>query len=85
MDIQLRKFEESINNMSRMVDELTLRQRRQWADQTNHFSKIMEGFACIERAFKMNCNAQLTMCQQIDSIEGNVTDLTLTPLIPSVS
>ena len=85
MDIQLRKFEESINNMSRMVDELTLRQRRQWADQTNHFSKIMEGFACIEQAFKVNCSAQLAMCQQIDCFEGNVTDLTLTPSIPSVS
>ena len=81
MDIQLRKLEERINNMLRMVEELTLRQRRQWADQTNHFRKIMEGFACIERAFKLNCNAQRVMCSQIDTMEGNVTDLTLTPSV----
>ena len=34
----------------------------------------MEGFRCIEKAFMMNCKAQMTMSEQIDEANGTITD-----------
>ncbi len=44
----------------------------------------MQGFACIEKAFKISCSSNMALSEQIDEMQGNVTDLDLTAF-PSVS
>ena len=36
--------------------------------------KMMEGFRCIEKAFKINCSAQMTMSEALDEATGTITD-----------
>ena len=67
---RLRDFEERVQKLSADVAEIKKKQRE-------HFEKIMQGFKCIERAFKCNCNAQIALCGQIDEMQGGVTDLSL--------
>ena len=42
--------------------------------QKRNIDKIMEGFRCIEKAFKINCKAQMTMSEQLDEATGMITD-----------
>ena len=37
----------------------------------------MQGFKCIERAFKCNCNGQMALCDMLDELQGTVTDTSL--------
>ena len=42
--------------------------------QKRNIDQIMEGFRCIEKAFKINCKAQMTMSEQLDEATGMITD-----------
>ena len=60
-------IEDKIRILTVKVDEIRIMQMR-------NFEKIMEGFRCIERAFQLNCSAQMTMSEQIDEANGTITD-----------
>ena len=57
--------EQHFTNLSRKVDEIQIMARRNQA-------KVMEGFRCIEKAFKINCGAQMAMSEQIDEMTGSM-------------
>ena len=60
-------IEEKIRILTIKVDQIHLMQKR-------NQQKIMEGFRCIEKAFKINCSAQMTMSEQLDEATGLMTD-----------
>ena len=60
-------IEEKLRLMQHKLNEVRTMQKR------NH-EKIMEGFRCIERAFKLNCSAQMTMSEALDEATGTITD-----------
>ena len=64
---QISKFEDKLRILTHKIIEIQTMQRR------NH-AKIMEGFKCIEKAFKINCSAQMTMSEQLDEATGTITD-----------
>ena len=64
---QITKFEDKLRILTHKVTEIRTMQKR------NH-EKIMGGFKCIEKAFKINCSAQMTMSEQLDEATGTVTD-----------
>ena len=37
-----------------------------------YYEKMMQGFRAIERSFKMNCNAQIAMSEQIEDFTGEL-------------
>ena len=47
------EFDAKFRELTKKVDEILLVQRR-------NNRKMMEGFKCIEKAFKLNCSAQMT-------------------------
>ena len=57
--------EQQFTILSRKVDEIQIMARRNQA-------KVMEGFRCIEKAFKINCGAQMAMSEQIDEMTGSM-------------
>ena len=61
------EFEDQIRILTQKVTEIRTMQAR------NH-AKIMAGFRCIEKAFKLNCSAQMTMSEQLDEATGLITD-----------
>ena len=61
------QFEDKLRIIHSKLDELARTQKR------NH-EKIMEGFRCIEKAFKINCSAQMTMSEALDEATGTITD-----------
>ena len=64
---QITKFEDKLRILTRKVEEIRTMQKR-------YHDKIMEGFKCIERSFKLNCAAQMTMSEQLDEAAGTITD-----------
>ena len=60
-------IEEKLRLMQHKLNEVRTMQKR------NH-EQIMEGFRCIERAFKLNCSAQMTMSEALDEATGTITD-----------
>ena len=60
-------IEEKLRLMQHKLDEVRTMQKRNQA-------KIMEGFRCIEKAFKLNCSAQMTMSEALDEATGTITD-----------
>ena len=64
---QVSEFDAKFRELTKKVDEILLMQRR-------NNRKMMEGFKCIEKAFKLNCSAQMTMSEQIDEANGTITD-----------
>ncbi len=64
---QVSEFDAKFRELTKKVDEILLVQRR-------NNRKMMEGFKCIEKAFKLNCSAQMTMSEQIDEANGTITD-----------
>ena len=60
-------IEEKIRILTIKVDQIHQMQKR-------NQQKIMEGFRCIEKAFKINCSAQMTMSEQLDEATGLMTD-----------
>ena len=64
---QVSEFDTKFRELTKKVDEILLVQRR-------NNRKMMEGFKCIEKAFKLNCSAQMTMSEQIDEANGTITD-----------
>ena len=61
------QFEDKLRIIHSKLDELARTHKR------NH-EKIMEGFRCIEKAFKINCSAQMTMSEALDEATGTITD-----------
>ena len=61
------EIEDKLRILTHKVIEIRTMQKR------NH-EKIMEGFRCIEKAFKINCSAQMTMSEQLDEATGTITD-----------
>ena len=61
------EIEDKIRILTHTVREIRTMQKR------NH-DKIMDGFRCIEKAFKINCKAQMTMSEQLDEATGMITD-----------
>jgi len=58
-------LEQHVTVLNRKVDEIqTIARRNQ--------EKVMEGFRCIEKAFKVNCGAQMAMSEQIDEMTGSM-------------
>ena len=41
-------------------------------NQERNFKKMMEGFAAIERAFKLNCNKQLEMNEILEDYSSTI-------------
>ena len=64
---QVAQFEDKLRIIHSKLDELARTQKR-------NQEKIMEGFRCIEKAFKLNCSAQMTMCDALDEATGTITD-----------
>ena len=64
---QVSEFDAKFRELTKKVDEILLVQRR-------NNRKMMEGFKCIEKAFKLNCSAQMTLSEQIDEANGTITD-----------
>ena len=64
---QVSEFDAKFRELTKKVDEILLMQRR-------NNRKMMEGFKCIEKAFKLNCAAQMTMAEQLDEANGTITD-----------
>ena len=64
---RISEFEEKLRLLTHKVTEIYTMQKR------NH-KKIMEGFKCIEQAFKLNCSAQMAMSEQLDESAGTITD-----------
>ena len=60
-------FEEKLRVLTQKVTEIYTMQKRNQA-------KIMEGFRCIEKAFKLNCSAQMSMTEALDEATGTITD-----------
>jgi len=60
-------FEDTLRLLDHKITEIRTLQKR------NH-EKVMEGFRCIEKAFKLNCRAQMTMSEQLDEATGMITD-----------
>ena len=61
------EIEDKIRILTHTVHEIRTMQKRNQA-------KIMEGFRCIEKAFKLNCSAQMTMSEALDEATGTITD-----------
>ena len=61
------QFEDKLRIIHSKLDELARTQKR-------NQEKIMEGFRCIEKAFKLNCSAQMTMSEALDEATGTITD-----------
>ena len=61
------EIEDKLRILTHKVIEIRTMQKR------NH-EKIMEGFRCIEKAFKINCSAQMTMSESLDEATGTITD-----------
>ena len=61
------EIEDKIRILMHTVREIRTMQKRNQA-------KIMEGFKCIEKAFKINCSAQMTMSEALDEATGTITD-----------
>ena len=61
---QVSEFDAKFRELTKKVDDILLMQRR-------NNRKMMEGF---EKAFKLNCSAQMTMSEQIDEANGTITD-----------
>ena len=61
------EFEDQIRILTQKVTEIRTMQAR------NH-AKIMAGFRGIEKAFKLNCSAQMTMSEALDEATGTITD-----------
>ena len=61
-------FEDTLRLLDHKVTEIRTLQKR------NH-EKVMEGFRCIEKAFQLNCKAQMTMSEQLDEATGMITEL----------
>ena len=64
---QVAQFEDKLRIIHSKLDELARTQKR-------NQEKIMEGFRCIEKAFKLNCSAQMTMSEALDEATGTITD-----------
>ena len=64
---KINQMENHITMLARKVEEIQIIQKRQ-------HNKMMEGFHCIEKSFKLNCGAQMTMSEQIDEMNGTITD-----------
>ena len=64
---RITSFEDTLRILEHKVTEIRTLQKR------NH-EKVMEGFRCIEKAFKLNCSAQMTMSEQLDEATGLITD-----------
>ena len=64
---QVSEFDAKFRELTKKVDEILLMQRR-------NNRKMMEGFKCIEKAFKLTCAAQMTMAEQLDEANGTITD-----------
>lgn len=41
-------------------------------NQERYFEKMMQGFAAIERAFKLNCNKQLEMNEILEDYSSTI-------------
>ena len=61
------EFDEKFRVITGKVNDIITMQRQ-------IHEKMMEGFRCIEKAFMMNCKAQMTMSEQIDEANGTITD-----------
>ena len=61
------QFEDKLRVIHSKLDELARTQKR-------NQEKIMEGFLCIEKAFKLNCSAQMSMSEALDEATGTITD-----------
>ena len=61
------QFEDKLRIIHSKLDDLARTQKR-------NQEKIMEGFRCIEKAFKINCSAQMTMSEALDEATGTITD-----------
>ena len=75
-----KRFAEFEARVQKVVDSIEEIKKR----QQENFDKIMQGFKCIERDFKCNCNGQLALCDMIDEITGSITDTRLSPGIGTV-
>ena len=64
---QVAQFEDKLRIIHSKLDELARTQKR-------NQEKIMEGFRCIEKAFKLNCSAQMSMSEALDEATGTITD-----------
>ena len=64
---KINQMENHITMLAQRVEEIQIIQKRQ-----HH--KMMDGFHCIEKSFKLNCGAQMTMSEQIDEMNGTITD-----------
>ena len=64
---KINQMENHITMLAQRVEEIQIIQKRQ-----HH--KMMDGFHCIEKSFKLNCGAQITMSEQIDEMAGTITD-----------
>ena len=69
---RLAEFEARVQKVVDSIEEIKKKQEE-------NFEKIMQGFRCIERAFKCNCNAQLALGEMMDEMTGSVTDMHLSP------
>ena len=61
------QFEDKLRIIHSKLDELARMLKR-------NNEKMMEGFRCIEKAFKINCSAQMTMSEALDEATGTITD-----------
>ncbi len=41
---------------------------------SENFKKMMEGFACVEAAFKMNCGAQIAFAEDLAEARGTIAE-----------
>ncbi len=64
------QFEDKLRIIHSKLDELARTLKRNNAT-------MMEGFRCIEKAFKINCSAQMTMSEALDEATGTITDFEL--------
>ena len=64
---KINQMENHITVLARKIEDIQIIQKRQ-------HEKMMEGFRCIEKSFKLNCGAQMTMSEQIDEMNGTITD-----------
>ena len=60
------QFEDKLRIIHSKLDELARTLKR-------NNEKMMEGFRCIEKAFKINCGAQMAMSEQIDEMTGSMS------------
>ena len=64
------QFEDKLGIIHSKLDELARTLKR-------NNEKMMDGFRCIEKAFKINCSAQMTMSEALDEATGTITDFEL--------